>query len=728
MTIPIPSTRHGRRRTATAFSAGLALFLAACGGGGGGNDPAGPAPATSVSGSAVKGVVRDGLVTVIELGDRIDGSDGRVVGNGSTDGSGRYEVVLNDYRGGPTLVVVAGRADGSTRVVCDVLIDAPGDDCGPGVAFGDDFAVDGTFRLSSLAPTLVEATSGGAQFNVTALSALITALADNGGAGSVAERIRVATFFANQFAGGIDVAGTAPLDLTDPAAVAAATGDAAAYAALNAAVLSLGSGDTPQAVLSSAVAALAGQIAGGTLSNETLHGLIDTAQGQLANLGAIDATGLLVALDETTGCADGSPCSGSYQLAEAPPSLNADAITRAKAFSTDIRTSVENYQDAFDPDSNVFVGRVRDVGEFSGDAVTQVAEDIGEAVSQAVDLRDLGDSSGSITSVTSGGEPTTAQYSSTVSGGSETYRIVGTVGDSLLDITGVLPARNANGDITGTTLAATLTGTARTTAGAGVSLTVSAGSATVVRRDGSIPAEDETDGGRNLDRVTLDLTATLAQVNVENPLSFTGVVGVTAVQCNTDACAPGAGLDGTVIGTPTRVELNGTLTDAAGNTAAGTFAVAVPEATARRFNYDQPYSSTNFVDGTVTISARTRLIDPVPPVEEAQVTLAFESTGWDDADEVPIGNATLTFVRGTTTLFRVTGGNSVADVGVRRLDITGTGGVAIQLNNTSETPNDDIDLSGVVTVDGQRAGVIQQLDSGLVRVVYDDGSFETLFN
>jgi len=54
--------------------------------------------------------------------------------------------------------------------------------------------------------------------------------------------------------------------------------------------------------------------------------------------------------------------------------------------------------------------------------------------------------------------------------------------------------------------------------------------------------------------------------------------------------------------------------------------------------------------------------------------------------------------------------------------------VSITLNNISPTPNDEVVLSGEVRVDGQRAGVIQQLDSGLVRVVYDDGSFETLFN
>lgn len=728
-----PRARHAlpRSRRRTAFAAGLALFLAACGGGGGGDEASGPAPATSVAGSAVKGLIRNGAVTVTELGERFDGSDGRVVGTGSTDGFGRYDVTLTGYRGGPALVVVAGRADGSTRVLCDVQIDEPGDDCGPGIAFGDEYPVDGNFRLGAVT-TALPAGINAPRFNITAVSALIARTAATGANGdqTLTEQIRNATFVVNQLAAGIDVTATTPIDLTDPAAVVAATGDQAAYAALNAALLSLGSGDSGQAVIDSALSQLAQQIATGSLDNQQVHNLVVLAQTQLANVNAIDATGLLIALDETTGCADGSPCVGPYVLAEPPPSLNADAVTRAKAFSTDIRTTVENYRDAFDPDSNAFVGRVRDVGEFSGDAVTRVAEDIGEAVSQAVDLRDQGMIEGAITGQTSAGAPTSARYVASVSGGgsTENFRVFGVVGDSTVDITAVLPARNGAGDITGSVLTATLVGSARTTAGAGVSFELSEGRVRVVRKDGAIAADDETDGGRNIAEVSLDVTATLAQVAVENPLSFRGEVSLNVVQCVDADCAAGTVDDGTVIAAPTDIELVGTLTDSAGNTVEGTFAVAVPRTTALGFNYDRPYSSTNFVDGTVTISARTALIDPVPPVDNAQVTLAFQSTGWDDADEVPIGNATLTFVRGTTTLFRVTGGNSVADPGLRRLDITGTGGVTITLNNTAARPNDEVDLSGTVLVDGIRAGVIQQLDSGLVRVVYDDGSFETLFH
>ena len=108
---------------------------------------------------------------------------------------------------------------------------------------------------------------------------------------------------------------------------------------------------------------------------------------------------------------------------------------------------------------------------------------------------------------------------------------------------------------------------------------------------------------------------------------------------------------------------------------------------------------------------------------------ALISTGYSDAEETPLGNATLTFMRGSTTLFRVTGETTAAAPELTRLDITGTGGVTIVLNDISDaSDDDDVVLAGEVRVDGVRAGVIQQLDSGLVRVVYDDGSFETLFN
>ncbi|MGP9833548.1 hypothetical protein [Marinobacter sp. NSM] len=152
---------------ATAIAASLSMY--GCGGGsggsGGGNNDQ-PQAQQSVSGSAVKGVLKNAQVTAFEL----DSSGNRLtpnVGTARTDNAGEYTLTLGpNYQGGLIEIVVS--ADSATRMVCDAT-----EDCN-GVASGQEISsgLDG-LTLASLA----QPTPG--QTNISAPVSAWTTLAAN---------------------------------------------------------------------------------------------------------------------------------------------------------------------------------------------------------------------------------------------------------------------------------------------------------------------------------------------------------------------------------------------------------------------------------------------------------------------------------------------------------------------------------------------------------------------
>lgn len=95
------------------------LSLAGCGGGGGG----GSSSATTVSGVASKGIIRNGIIKVYAVS--ADGGKGALLRQTVTDANGAYQADLGDYQG-PVLVEASGSyTDEATGAIMTVSADAP---------------------------------------------------------------------------------------------------------------------------------------------------------------------------------------------------------------------------------------------------------------------------------------------------------------------------------------------------------------------------------------------------------------------------------------------------------------------------------------------------------------------------------------------------------------------------------------------------------------------------
>lgn len=131
------------KKCTLALAISSSLLLAACSNSSGSSGPADENTATgqSVSGSAVKGVLKNAVVVAFELnanGSRMTDS----VGTTRTDNNGEYSLPLSDSYGGGVLEVVI-RADAQTRMTCDA------ERCGD-TEFGDDVSLPATFELTRL--------------------------------------------------------------------------------------------------------------------------------------------------------------------------------------------------------------------------------------------------------------------------------------------------------------------------------------------------------------------------------------------------------------------------------------------------------------------------------------------------------------------------------------------------------------------------------------------------
>jgi hypothetical protein len=95
----------------------LAL-VCGCGGGGGGGSQPGPSAASTVSGTASKGLIRNGTVNIYAAGS--NGSRGSLLASVTTDDQGRYSAVIASYNG-PIVIEAAGKyldeATGETKVI-----------------------------------------------------------------------------------------------------------------------------------------------------------------------------------------------------------------------------------------------------------------------------------------------------------------------------------------------------------------------------------------------------------------------------------------------------------------------------------------------------------------------------------------------------------------------------------------------------------------------------------
>ncbi|HHM05613.1 MAG TPA: hypothetical protein ENJ19_07715, partial [Gammaproteobacteria bacterium] len=368
----------------------LGMFgLAACSGGGDGTPDSGSpqgstgSTATTASGAAVKGVIKQGRVTVEELAS--DGSVLRTVGTATTDDAGEYTVTLDTaYAGGPLLFTLS--ADETTAMVCDVapacgtrnddIADANGNST---VDVGEDMRVPG-LAMTAILPKADSGATVSAQItpftHMAAQRALREAVVDAAAAETANSEVA-------NLLGGVDILRVRPVNLTDPAAMDEAREDQRVYALLSAAVGALAVQEGRP--LAEAVNTVAGSFSQGTLvasegvpdpANYSLQELQDALETQRSLMNVEDRSGMLAGL--LNRFQDAITTAGVDGIIDPEPSPNAgdSDIAKAKALVQEIRNwakqiaALENPADAFEADVEQAGKLTEAFNQGSGDSVT----------------------------------------------------------------------------------------------------------------------------------------------------------------------------------------------------------------------------------------------------------------------------------------------------------------------------------------------------------------------
>jgi hypothetical protein len=602
-----------------ALVAVASLGLAACGGGskGGAAPPAAPPPAFNtdpsgtVSGSGTKGIIQNGVVEMSQF----DASGELVlIGTGTTDVEGNYSVAYENYTGGPVQVCIKAATSGTpTTVVCDATDGegcgvSPTDDRGAGKGDADE---SGFYELGETlpAPTGFELCTclpgpplAGVRAPITPFTQLVVAraaqrAADTALSESLAVALDRAASEINQLLGGLDVLRQEPINLADPAAVAAASPNQLVYAALSAATLAnqVRSGPDAQPIsLTAVISTLVAQAGSGAIQVSDLRKLVADAQAQLLGAGvASDNSGVLAELelqadDAQAACGEGvTDCSFDPAPAE---NAGSNGIARAKNLVANVRNTInglnelEQPADAFGTQLEMAAAIIDpdDVQNADG-SVTPVlgpvdflfeglAEVLGAAAFCVEDNTTVSGDDENTSAATCGpGYEVKGTYPAdrtdeingylttfgnfpatiTVNSGQVTVAIKGMEADNVdADLTASFP--NQAETTTTATLNASFTGTVFTTAaGPGLRLDIpspdagTTGATATLTKTGSVAlsdGNDTTDDAKRISSASFNLpNITLAQTNAPpeqegGAVSFTGELGGTIVRCTKASC------------------------------------------------------------------------------------------------------------------------------------------------------------------------------------------------
>jgi len=221
-----------------------ALFITACGSGGGSEEngngsgvPSSTAITHTLTGTAVKGVLKQASIAVYRLS---NGQPAELLASGSSDEQGHFKLtVQND----PTdvLVVVSPAENGKSRMLCDALRG-----CGSGSGIDDlnkngivDFGEWGPMPAGLQLRSVVNAgTTTTLTTQITPLTELATAFAESFPQGIDDLSFQVAASQTSNLLGlTTNLTGLVPIDLTKPSALASADTNTLMYSLLGAALL-----------------------------------------------------------------------------------------------------------------------------------------------------------------------------------------------------------------------------------------------------------------------------------------------------------------------------------------------------------------------------------------------------------------------------------------------------------------------------------------------------------
>ncbi len=301
---------------------------------------------TTLSGTAAKGIIQQGIVTATELA--ADGIEIGVVGTAITDDSGRYTLELTDaYQDGVVRLTIS--AGENTTMKCDATTG-----CGTDNDFGSSVDLEDGFSLDAIVKP--EGTNVSVQItpltHMAAARALVAAETGELNADSVADAISEV----NQIAG-VNIMSTEVVDITDATALVSASDEAKQLALFNtglADILVAGEG-TLQENLIANIDDLAASFEDGEFASDdaiTITDITDAVTTAVTNVsGNSDIAAVLedsIASVETNIDVIESQVGedGGFDP-EPSDSAGSDEITQAKALITEARTFIEKIDSDF---------------------------------------------------------------------------------------------------------------------------------------------------------------------------------------------------------------------------------------------------------------------------------------------------------------------------------------------------------------------------------------------
>ncbi|MBV1881584.1 MAG: hypothetical protein KUG82_08125 [Pseudomonadales bacterium] len=293
----------------------------------------------AISGLAMKGIIRNGLVSVYAIS---NGSVGELLGSSSTDDEGDYRVYIDEDYEGPIQIIITAKTNSDSEMVCDAA-----DGCGSydasstldlndngSIDFGEAFVLNHDFELSAVVASNNAATVTVNVTTVTHMAARYAATLPNGlhSDGIAAANSQIAQLF--NLSG--DLPSLTLIDLTSANDRSDAEADDLTYSLIAAAVAAMSDHDTLVTQIDQLAQTFAdhnGQlILNGEHSEITLEALLQEAT-HLADLLELNApsTDLSQLLHQSQ-----IATANSVSNASPSPTIGADNLAKAKALVDDL--------------------------------------------------------------------------------------------------------------------------------------------------------------------------------------------------------------------------------------------------------------------------------------------------------------------------------------------------------------------------------------------------------
>ena len=180
---------------------------------------------TIINGTAVKGIVKNGIVKIYGLSNGAKNSEPLATGN--TDNNGDYSVTVNNYTG-PIFVEITADPN-STKMICDI-----NPSCGD-IAFGDEIQLDEDFSIKAVVELETNKT---AIANVSAITSLVATFAEEQSNIDSTIISNANSQVANLFGMTGKLSEKPVIDITNEASLRDATDDVRQMAVLNSAIAS----------------------------------------------------------------------------------------------------------------------------------------------------------------------------------------------------------------------------------------------------------------------------------------------------------------------------------------------------------------------------------------------------------------------------------------------------------------------------------------------------------